>query len=80
LEDTIRALLQQADDGIIPLEGLLGEEVLSQRLEQLCLQYGFTAAQYMQFVILFKLKSQYISHRVQNLEYRQITLQDVNTA
>ena len=29
---------------------------------------------------LFKLKSQYISHRVQNLEYRQITLQDVNTA
>ncbi|MGB3132207.1 MAG: hypothetical protein WBB26_11060, partial [Saprospiraceae bacterium] len=29
---------------------------------------------------LFKLKSHYISHRVQNLEYRQITLQDVNTA
>jgi len=29
---------------------------------------------------LFKLKSQYINHRVQNLEYRQITLQDVNTA
>ena len=29
---------------------------------------------------LFKLKSQYISQRVQNLEYRQIQLQDVNTA
>ena len=29
---------------------------------------------------MFKLKSHYISHRVQNLEYRQITLQDVNTA
>jgi len=29
---------------------------------------------------LFKLKSQYISHRVQNLEYRIIQLQDVNTA
>jgi hypothetical protein len=29
---------------------------------------------------LFKLKSQYIAQRVQNLEYRQITLQDVNTA
>lgn len=29
---------------------------------------------------MFKLKSHYISHRVQNLEYRQITLQDVNMA
>ncbi len=29
---------------------------------------------------LFKLKSQYISQRVQNLEYRQIQLQDVHTA
>lgn len=29
---------------------------------------------------LFKLKSHYIAFRVQNLEYRQITLQDVNTA
>jgi hypothetical protein len=138
LADAIRTLLQQDDDGIIPLVGLLGEEALSQRLEQHCLQNGFTAAQYMQldsllgrpineylehhffnqlsnhlnlfmylpktpfiwhlssgphqgFEVytliykwnsdsLFKLKSHYISHRVQNLEYRQITLQDVNTA
>lgn len=138
LADAIRTLLQQDDDGIIPLVGLLGEEALSQRLEQHCLQNGFTAAQYMQldsllersvneylehhffknlsdhlnlfmylpktpfiwhlssgqqqgfeaYILiykwnrdsLFKLKSQYISHRVQNLEYRQITLQDVNTA
>jgi hypothetical protein len=29
---------------------------------------------------LFKLKSQYISHRVQNLEYRQIQLQNTDTA
>lgn len=138
LADNIRTLLQQDEDGIIPLVGLPGEEALSQRLEQHCLQNGFTAAQYMQldsllgrsvneylehhffnqlsnhlnlfmylpktpfiwhlssgqhqglevYVLiykwnrdsLFKLKSQYISHRVQNLEYRQITLQDVNTA
>jgi hypothetical protein len=138
LTDAIRTLLQQDDDGIIPLVGLPGEEALSQRLEQHCLQNGFTAAQYMQldnllgrsvneylehhffnqlsnhlnlfmylpktpfiwhlssgqqqgfeaYILiykwnrdsLFKLKSHYISHRVQNLEYRQITLQDVNTA
>jgi hypothetical protein len=138
LADAIRTLLQQDDDGIIPLVGLPGEEALSQRLEQHCLHNGFTAAQYMAldgllgrsvneylehhffddlcnlvnlfrhlpktpFIwhlssgqqqgfeaciliykwnrdSLFKLKSHYISHRVQNLEYRQITLQDVNTA
>ena len=138
LADAIRTLLQQDDDGIIPLVGLPGEEALSQRLEQHCLQNGFTVAQYMQldsllgrsvneylehhffnqlshhlnlfmylpktpfiwhlssgqhqgfeaYILiykwnrdsLFKLKSHYISHRVQNLEYRQITLQDVNTA
>ena len=138
LADAIRTLLQQDDDGIIPLVGLPGEDALSQRLEQHCLQNGFTAAQYMQldsllgrsvneylehhffnqlsnhlnlfmylpktpfiwhlssgqqqgfeaYILiykwnrdsLFKLKSHYINHRVQNLEYRQITLQDVNTA
>lgn len=138
LADAIRTLLQQDEDGIIPLVGLPGEEALSQRLEQHCLQNGFTAAQYMQldsllgrpiheylehhffkhlsdhlnlfmylpktpfiwhlssgphqgfeaYILiykwnrdsLFKLKSQYISQRVQNLEYRLIQLQDVNTA
>ena len=138
LADSIRTLLQQDDDGIIPLVGLPGEEALSQRLEQYCLHNGFTAAQYMQldsllgrsvneylehhffnqlsnhlnlfmylpktpfiwhlssgqhqgfevYILiykwnrdsLYKLKSQYINHRVQNLEYRQIQLQDVNTA
>lgn len=138
LADSIRTLLQQDDDGIIPLVGLPGEEALSQRLEQHCLQNGFTPAQYMQldsllgrsvneylehhffnqlsnhlnlfmylpktpfiwhlssgqhqgfetYILiykwnrdsLFKLKSKYISQRVQNLEYRQIQLQDVNTA
>ena len=138
LADTTRTLLQQDEDGIIPLVGLPGEEALSQRLEQHCLQNGFTAAQYMQldsllgrsineylehhffnqlsnhlnlfmylpktpfiwhlssgqqqgftaYILiykwnrdsLFKLKSQYIASRVQNLEYRKIALQDVNTA
>jgi hypothetical protein len=138
LADTIRTLLQQDDDGIIPLVGLPGEEALSLRLEQHCLQNGFTAAQYMQldsllgrsineylehhffnqlgnhlnlfmylpktpfiwhlssgqhqgfeaYILIYKwnrdslftLKTRYLSERVQNLEYRQITLQDVNTA
>ncbi|MDO9593094.1 MAG: hypothetical protein Q7I98_07950, partial [Erysipelotrichaceae bacterium] len=138
LADAIRTLLQQDDDGIIPLVGLPGEDALSQRLERHCLHNGFTAAQFMQldsllgipineylefhffeklgdlvnlfrhlpktpfiwhlssgqyqgfeaYILiykwnrdsLFKLKSQYISQRVQNLEYRQIQLQDVNTA
>lgn len=138
LADTIRTLLQQDDDGIIPLVGLPGEKALSLRLEQHCLQNGFTAAQYMQldsllgrsineylehhffnalsnhlnlfmylpktpfiwhlssgqhqgfevYILIYKwnrdslftLKTRYLSERVQNLEYRQITLQDVNTA
>ena len=138
LADTIRTLLQQDEDGIIPLVGLPGEDALSQRLEKHCLDNGFTSAQYLQldgllgrpineylehyffndlsnhlnlfmylpktpfiwhlssgqyqgfeaYILiykwnrdsLFKLKSQYISQRVQNLEYRQIQLQDVNTA
>jgi len=138
LADAIRTLLQQDEDGIIPLVGLPGEDALSQRLEKHCLNNGFTSAQYLQldgllgrsineylehhffndlsnhlnlfmylpktpfiwhlssgqyqgfeaYILiykwnrdsLFKLKSQYISQRVQNLEYRQIQLQDVNTA
>lgn len=138
LADTIRTILQQDDDGIIPLVGLPGEDALSQRLEHHCLLNGFTSAQYLQldgllgrplneylehhffrnlsdhlnlfmylpktpfiwhlssgpyqglevYVLiykwnrdsLFKLKSKYISQRIQNLEYRQVQLQDVNTA
>ncbi len=138
LANTIRTLLHQDADGIIPLVALPGEPHLAERLEQHCLQNGFTAAQYMQldgvlgrpineylehfffkdlsdhlnlfmylpktpfiwhlssgqhqgfevYILiykwnrdsLFKLKSQYISNRVQNLEYRQIQLQGVSTA
>jgi hypothetical protein len=137
LADTIRTLLHQDEDGIIPLVGLPGEDALSQRLEQYCLHNGFTAAQFMQlenllgrpindylehhffrnlsdhlnlfmylpktpfiwhlssgenqgfevYILiykwnrdsLFKLK-RYISTRVEKLEYRQITLQGLNTA
>ncbi|RZJ90415.1 MAG: hypothetical protein EOO20_08240 [Chryseobacterium sp.] len=137
LTDTVRTLLQQDEDGIIPLVGLPGEDALSQRLEQYCLHNGFTAAQFMQlenllgrpineylehhffrnlsdhlnlfmhlpktpfiwhlssgehqgfevYILiykwnrdsLFKLK-RYISTRVEKLEYRQITLQGLNTA
>ena len=138
LADSIRTLLQQDDDGIIPLVGLPGEEALSQRLEQYCLQSGFTAAQYMQldsllgrsvneylehhffnqfsnhlnlfmflpktpfiwhlssgqhqgfevYIIiykwnsdsLFKIKSHYLSKRVESLDYRLIQLQGIETA
>jgi hypothetical protein len=138
LADTFRTLLMVDEDGIIPLVGLPGEDALSQRLEQYCLQNGFTSAQYLQldgllgkplnqyiehhffsdfsshiklfkqmpstpfiwhlssgkhqgfeaYIIiykwnrdsLFKLKTQYLAHRIENLEYRLIQLQDVNTA
>lgn len=138
LADAIRTLLQQDEDGIIPLVGLPGEDALSQRLEKHCLNNGFTSAQYLQldgllgrsineylehhffndlsnhlnlfmylpktpfiwhlssgqyqgleaYILiykwnrdsLFKLKSQYISQRIQNLEYRLIQIKDVNTA
>ncbi|QKG81083.1 BREX-1 system adenine-specific DNA-methyltransferase PglX [Tenuifilum thalassicum] len=138
LADTIRALLQQDDDGIIPLVGLPGEDALSQRLEHYCLQNGFTQAQFLQldqllgrplneylehhffadlgdllnvfrylpktpFIwhlssgkyqglelytliykwnrdSLYKIKSKYIHDRKNNLEYRLLQLQDVNTA
>jgi hypothetical protein len=138
LADAIRSLLQEDEDGVIPLVALPGEPALSQRLEQYCLQIGFTTAQYMQldgilgrplneyleqrffsnlsdrlnlfmylpktpfiwhlssgehqgfeaFVLiykwnrdnLFKLKSQYISHRQNSLEYRLIQLQGADSA
>ena len=138
LADTIRTLLMEDEDGIIPLVGLPDEPRLLDRLEQHCLQNGFTSAQFMQldsllgrpinefiehhffknlsdhlnlfmhlpktpfiwhlssginqgfeaYIIiykwnrdsLFKLKTQYLAHRIENLEYRQIQLKDVNTA
>lgn len=138
LADNIRTLLQQDEDGIIPLVGLPGEDALSKRLEDYCLQQGFTPAQYMQldgllgrpvneylehhffkdlsnhlnlfmylpktpfiwhlssgpyqgfevYILiykwnrdsLFKLKSQYINSRVQNLGYRLAQLAGVATA
>lgn len=138
ITDNIKTLLEEDDDGIIPLVGLPGEEALAQRLEKHVINSGFTPAQYMQiegligrsipdylenhffkelsdhlnlfmylpktpFIwhltsgehqgfdayisiykwnrdSLFKIKSQYLSNRVQNLEYRQLQLHDVNTA
>jgi len=48
LADTIRTLLQEDEDGIIPLVSLPGEDALLQRLEHYCLQNGFTQAQFLQ--------------------------------
>ncbi len=131
-------LLIEDEDGIIPLVGLPDEPRLLDRLEQYCLNNGFTSSQFLQldnllgkpvneyiehyyfddlcdflnlfrhlpktpfiwhlssgkhqgfeaYIIiykwnrdsLFKLKTQYLAHRIENLEYRLIQLQDVNTA
>jgi hypothetical protein len=67
LADVIRTLLQHDDDGIIPLVGLPGEDALSQRLEQHCLQNGFTAAQYMQLdSLLGRSVNEYLEHHFFN--------------
>jgi len=49
LTDAIRTILMEDKDGIIPLVGLPGEPRLLDRLEQHCLNTGFTSAQFMQF-------------------------------
>ena len=63
LSDTIRTLLQQDDDGIIPLVGLPGEDALSKRLEHYCLQNGFTQAQFLQLdQLLGRPLNEYLEH------------------
>jgi hypothetical protein len=67
LADSIRTLLQQDDDGIIPLLGLPGKEALSQRLEHHRLHNGFTAAQYMQLdTLLGRPINEYLEHNFFN--------------
>lgn len=138
LTNASRIVLMEDEDGIIPMVGLLGEPRLLDRLEQHCLNNGFSSAQFMQldgllgrpineymehqffknfsdhlnlfmylpktpfiwhlssgpqqgfeaYVIiykwnrdsLFKLKTQYLNKRTENLEFRQIQLADSNTA
>ena len=48
LADVCRTVLMEDDDGIIPLVGSPGEIRLIDRLEQQCLDRGFTSAQFMQ--------------------------------
>lgn len=48
LTDVVRTLLIEDEDGIIPLVGLPGEPRLLERIEQYCLNNGFTSAQFMQ--------------------------------
>lgn len=138
IADSIRTILADDDDGIIPLVGQLGEEKLLNRLEKHCIDTGFSAAQFLQldgllgrplndylennffndlsnhlnlFMYLpktpfiwhlssgpqkglevyisiykwsrdnlFRLKTLYISKRIENLEFRQIQLKDSDTA
>ncbi|MGA1871790.1 MAG: BREX-1 system adenine-specific DNA-methyltransferase PglX [bacterium] len=138
IADACRTVLMEDEDGIIPLTGLPGEPRLLDRLEQHCLNQGFTFAQFMQldgllgkpineylehhffknfsdhlnlfmylpktpfiwhlssgeqqgfeaYIIiykwnrdsLFKLKTHYLSKRVESLNYRHIQLAESNTA
>lgn len=48
LSDALKNILEEDEDGIVPLVGLPGESRLLDRLEQYCLNNGFTSAQFMQ--------------------------------
>lgn len=63
LADTIRTLLQEDEDGIIPLVGLPGEDALLQRLEHYCMENGFTQAQFVQLdTLLGRPLKEYLEH------------------
>ena len=44
----LKTLLEEDEDGLIPLVGLPGEDALSQRLEQYCMHNGFSSSQFLQ--------------------------------
>lgn len=48
LADSCRKVLMEDEDGVIPLVGLPGEPKMVDRLEQYCINNGFTTAQFMQ--------------------------------
>ncbi|MBK0380055.1 BREX-1 system adenine-specific DNA-methyltransferase PglX [Mucilaginibacter segetis] len=48
LADSLRTILKDDEDGIIPLVALPGEPKLADRLEQHCFSQGFNSAQFMQ--------------------------------
>ncbi len=63
LAHTIRTLLMEDEDGIIPLVGLPGEDALWQRLEHYCMQNGFTQAQFLQLdQLLGRPLNEYLEH------------------
>jgi len=63
LAHSVRTLLLEDNDGIIPLVGLPGENALSQRLEQHCLESGFTAAQFVQIdTLVGRPLNEYLEH------------------
>ena len=61
--DALRTILMEDEDGIIPLIGLPGEPKLFDRLEQYCLNRGFTSAQFMQLDgLLGRHINEYLEH------------------
>jgi hypothetical protein len=63
LVDSLRHLLMEDEDGMIPLIGLPGEPKLMDRLEQYWFQQGFTLAQFMQLEGLLRHPmNEYLEH------------------
>lgn len=63
LADALRTILQEDDDGIIPLTGLPGEPRLIDRLEAHCHEIGFSSAQFLQLEsLLGKTLQEYLEH------------------
>lgn len=63
LADTCRTILTEDSDGIIPLVGLPGEPRLLDRIEQHCVNQGFTSAQFMQLdELLGRPMNEYLEH------------------
>lgn len=63
LADAFRTILNEDEDGIVPLVGLPGEPRLMDRLEQYCFKQGFSSAQFMQLdSLLGRPINEYIEH------------------
>lgn len=63
IADACRTILMEDEDGIVPLVGLPDEPRLLDRLEQYCLNSGFTIAQFMQLDgLLDRPLNEYLEH------------------
>ena len=70
LIDTIKQILMEDEDGIVPLIGLPGEPQLLERLETKCYQMGFNSAQFMQLDLLI---GKPIKHYLEQLFFKDFS-------